>query len=217
MMTFTRAILSSSVGKKGLMAASGFFLGFFLFVHAIGNATTFFGREAFNAYAHALHSLGYLVPLFEIVLLLVFLVHVGTGLTLFFENLQARPVRYHVRKGSGGRTIGSRTMPYSGAVILLFIVIHLANFHFTDHSVPIADIVRNVLTNPLYTVFYGTAMIVLGLHLSHGFWSLLQTLGINHPRYDASLAGMSLAAALFLSAVFFTISLAALFCKSFLL
>jgi succinate dehydrogenase / fumarate reductase cytochrome b subunit len=75
-------------------------------------------------------------------------------------------------------------MPYTGLAILLFILMHLGNVRFTDQSVPIADIVDNVLTHPFYSLLYMMGMLVLALHISHGFWSLFQTMGINHPRYN---------------------------------
>ncbi len=175
---------TSSVGKKYIMAITGLMLGGFLLVHAAGNSSIFWGRSAFLSYAEHLHSLGPLVPVAEIILLSIFLLHVVTGISLFLQNLQARSDRYAVSKPAGGRTWGSRTMPYTGPVILAFILLHLFNFRFTDQSVPVADIVSAVLTRPVYTLLYTTGMTVLALHISHGFWSLFQTMGINHPRYN---------------------------------
>jgi succinate dehydrogenase / fumarate reductase cytochrome b subunit len=209
--------LRSSVGQKILMAISGALLTFFLLVHGVGNATSFLGSDAFNSYAAKLHSLGVLVPLFELALFAVFLLHIFLGITLFLQNSQARPVRYQVERSSGGRTPGSRTMPYTGVVILIFLVVHLVNFHFTDHSIPIADIVKNVLSQPVYSLFYISAMAVLALHISHGFWSLFQSLGINHPQYNAALRTGTLGAAIVLSAIFILIPLCALLIKEFLL
>jgi len=215
-MTITQAF-RSSVGQKVFMAISGAMLSLFLLVHGVGNSMTFFGSDAFNSYAAKLHSLGILVPLFELCLLAVFMLHIFLGLTLFLQNNQARPVRYQEEKSSGGRTLGSRTMPYTGVVILIFIVVHLVNFHFTDHSIPISDIVKNVLRQPLYAFFYMSAMGVLALHISHGFWSLFQSLGLNHPRYNAALRIGTLGAALLLAAVFILIPLCTLLIKDFLL
>jgi succinate dehydrogenase / fumarate reductase cytochrome b subunit len=175
---------TSSLGKKYIMAVTGLMLGGFLLVHAAGNSSIFWGRHAFISYAEHLHSLGPLIPAAEIILLAIFVIHVVTGISLYLQNLLARADRYAVSKPAGGRTWGSRTMPYSGAVILLFILLHLFNVRFTDQSVPVADTVSTVLTNPLYTLLYATGVALLALHISHGFWSLFQTLGINHPRYD---------------------------------
>ncbi len=175
---------TSSLGKKYIMAITGLMLGGFLLVHAAGNSSIFWGRSAFLSYAEHLHSLGPLIPVAEIILLSIFLLHVITGITLFLQNLMARADRYAVSKPAGGRTWGSRTMPYTGAAILLFILMHLFNVHFIEHNLPIADTVNDILSRPFYTHLYAAGMTVLALHISHGFWSLFQTLGINHPRYN---------------------------------
>jgi len=180
---------TSSLGKKYVMAVSGLMLGGFLIVHAAGNSSIFWGRSAFLSYAEHLHSLGPLVPVAEIILLSIFLLHVVTGISLFLQNLLARSDRYEVSKQAGGRTWGSRTMPYTGALILVFILLHLFNVRFTDQSIPVADTVGRVLTSPLYTLLYTAGMTVLALHISHGFWSLFQTMGINHPRYNSLIRG----------------------------
>lgn len=181
---FTRT-LSSSVGKKLLMALTG--LGFigFLVGHLIGNLTIYGGPDLFNAYAHHLHALGPLVTVAEVVLLLFAIIHVTTGLLLFFQNRAARPVRYKMDKtGGSGRTIGSTTMPYTGLLLLAFIVFHLVNFHFVDKTdTTIAEIVSLSFANPLYVILYVASMVVVALHVSHGFWSAFQTFGLNHPKY----------------------------------
>ena len=202
---------SSSLGKKYIMAISGLMLGCFLLVHAAGNSTIFWGRNAFLSYAEHLHSLGPLVVVAELMLLSIFLIHIITGISLFLQNLQARSDRYAVSKTSGGRTWGSRTMPYTGAAILIFILLHLFNVRFTDPNVPVADIVGGVLGNPLYTLLYTTGMSVLALHISHGFWSLFQSMGVNHPRYNqfikvAAYLICSLIIAIFLIIIFLLIS-----------
>jgi succinate dehydrogenase / fumarate reductase cytochrome b subunit len=181
---FTRT-LSSSVGKKLLMALTG--LGFigFLVGHLIGNLTIYGGPDLFNAYAHHLHAMGPLVTVAEVVLLLFAIIHVTTGLILFYQNYKARPVKYKMDKtGGSGRTIGSTTMPYTGILLLAFIVFHLINFHFVDKTeITIAEIVANAFSNPLYVLTYVVAMVIVALHVSHGFWSAFQTLGLNHPKY----------------------------------
>lgn len=211
-----RTIILTSVAKKSFMAMSGILLSLFLLVHALGNSTTFFGRQAFNVYADTLHSLGFFVPVFEVLLLIVFVFHIFIGITLYFQNIQARPSRYRVQKSSGGRTAGSRTMPYTGTLILLFIIIHLWNFHFTEHSITIADLVRGVLANPLFSFFYIGSMIALGLHISHGLWSLFQSLGLNHPTYNTLLRRGALIVTFLLCAVFIMIPLLSLLWGKFL-
>jgi succinate dehydrogenase / fumarate reductase cytochrome b subunit len=185
--------LASSVGKKWMMAVTG--LGFCIFLagHLAGNLFIYGGREAFNGYAEHLHSLGPLVRLAEIGLLTFAVIHVVTGLLLFFQNFKARPERYTVEKSGGGRTIGSRTMPYTGILILAFVVFHLLNFHFVDKSqTTVYDLVSQAFSNPLYVILYVAAMIIAALHVSHGFWSAFQSLGANHPKYMPFIRGIGL-------------------------
>ncbi len=176
--------LGSAIGKKLMMAATG--LGFigFLKVHLAGNLTLYGGKDAFNSYAEHLHALGPLVNVFEVGLLTLALIHVLTGLTLFLGNWRARPTRYVATASAGGRSLGSRTMPYTGLIILLFVIYHLANFHFVDKTgTTIFNIVQSAFKNPVNIVIYIAAMIALAIHVSHGFWSLFQTIGANHPKY----------------------------------
>lgn len=206
-MSWFSQAFTSSLGKKYIMALTGFMLGGFLLVHALGNSSIFWGREAFISYAEHLHSLGPLIPVAEIILFLIFFLHVFTGINLFILNKQARTDRYAVSKQAGGRTWGSRSMPYTGVGILIFILVHLLNVRFTDQSVPVADIVGNILEQPLYTLVYGIGIAVLGIHVSHGFWSLFQTLGMNHPRYDSVIQKSAYGVCSFILAIFAVILL----------
>ncbi len=178
-------MFTSSIGKKLLMAVTGLCFCGFLTVHLIGNLTLYGGKTLFNSYAEHLHSLGPLVIVFELGLLLFCTIHVLTGTILFYQNWKARPQKYHKKKWAGGRTIGSATMPYSGFIMLVFVVIHLLNFHFIEKTVDntIYDIVADAFTQPVYILFYLISMIVVGIHVSHGFWSAFQTIGANHPKY----------------------------------
>jgi succinate dehydrogenase / fumarate reductase cytochrome b subunit len=183
--------LGSSVGKKLMMAVTGLcFIGF-LFAHLAGNLTIYGGGDAFNAYAEKLHSLGALLAAAEWGLLTLALIHVVTGLLLFYQNLRSRPQRYAMDRRAGGRTLGSATMPYTGVLILLFVIFHLINFSFVDKSqTTIFQIVAEAFSSPLYVGIYILAMAAVGLHVSHGLWSALQTLGASHPKYmPAVMAG----------------------------
>jgi succinate dehydrogenase / fumarate reductase cytochrome b subunit len=176
--------LMSAIGKKLMMAATGLAFCGFLLVHLIGNLTLYGGRDLFNSYAKHLHSLGPLVTLFELGLLALAMVHVLTGLTLFYENWRARPIRYCVKKRAGGRTIGSATMPYTGILLLAFVTFHLVNFHFVDKAGrTIFEIVASAFAQPWHVAIYVLAMIVAAIHVSHGFWSAFQTVGASHPKY----------------------------------
>ena len=211
------SLYRSSVGKKSIMAASGLLLSLFLLTHMLGNSVSFLGRDAFNTYAERLHSLGVLVYIFEIGLLTLFLIHIITGIILYLENLQARPSRYSVNTSEGGRSWGSRTMPYTGVIILVFIIVHLMNFHFTDKSVPVADLVRELLSSPSLAFFYIFSLVALALHLSHGFWSLFQSIGFNHEKYNPLLMKGALVFSILMGAVFILIPVLTIVSRSFLL
>jgi len=176
--------LGTSIGKKLMMAVTGLsFIGF-LTLHLAGNLSIYGGPDSFNAYAEHLHALGPLLIIAEWILLTLAMVHVLTGTVLFLQNLAARPQRYRANKRAGGRTIGSATMPYTGILILLFVIFHLANFHFVDKShTTIFQIVSQAFADPVYVAIYVLSMVVVAFHISHGFWSLFQTLGLNHPKY----------------------------------
>jgi succinate dehydrogenase / fumarate reductase cytochrome b subunit len=211
------SLYRSSIGKKSIMAASGLLLSFFLLTHLLGNSVSFWGREAFNAYAEKLHSMGNLIYVFEIGLLTLFLLHIITAIILYLENLQARPSRYSVNSSAGGRSLGSRTMPYTGVIILVFIIVHLMNFHFTDKSIPVADLVRELLSSPVLGIFYIFSLLALALHLSHGVWSLFQSIGLNHDKYNQLLLKGALAFSILVGTIFILIPVLALVSRSFLL
>jgi succinate dehydrogenase / fumarate reductase, cytochrome b subunit len=189
--------LTTSIGKKLLMALTGLSFCIFLSVHLAGNLTLYGGSALFNAYAEKLHALGAVLLVAELGLLLMALVHIVTGLMLFWQNMQARPNRYHVNKSGGGRTLGSATMPYTGLLLLIFVVFHLLNFSFVDKSqTTIYDIVTQAFSNPVYVILYVLAMIVAAIHVSHGFWSAFQTIGANHPKYMPTIRALSILFAL---------------------
>jgi len=183
----------SSLGKKLMMAVTGLFFCVFLLLHLAGNLTIYMGKDVFNSYAQHLHSLGPLLTLAEWGLLIFAVTHISTGLLLFYQNFKARPTRYAVNKRAGGRTLGSATMPYTGVILLLFVIYHLLNFHFVDKThTTIFQIVSNAFAQPSYVLIYTFAMIIAAVHVSHGFWSAFQTLGANHPKYTPLLRGLSL-------------------------
>ncbi len=216
MLRLMRGIISTPVGKKGVMALTGAGLGFFLLIHLLGNLTAFTGRQTFLAYAEHLHSLGPLIPLFEAILFLLFAMHLTLAILLYLENLRARPRRYLVYRRRAS-SWGARSMPYTGAVILVFVLVHLANFHFTNQEVNIADLVRSTLQRPGYGLFYILCLAALGLHLSHGFWSMFQSLGLSHPRYEPLLRNGALAISLLIGALFILIPALAMLWQGFLL
>jgi succinate dehydrogenase / fumarate reductase cytochrome b subunit len=195
--------LSSSIGKKLLMAVTGLGFCIFLIIHLIGNLTIYGGKDFFISYVEHLHSLGALIIVAEIGLLFFAAIHITTGLILFFQNRIARPEPYTVNKSAGGQTFSSSVMPYTGLLIFGFIIIHLLNVRFIDLS---QNSIFNVLTD-LFSFFpnvilYAGAVIIVALHVRHGFWSLFQTLGANHPKYMPMIKKTSLVFAFIIAAGF---------------
>ena len=177
-------ILFSSIFKKLLMSLTGLCFILFLFIHILGNTSIFGGQAAFNKYVHNLHSLGIFISLSEIILLIFFITHVLFGTTLFIQNQSSRPKKYYIKKNDRLSTTWAQVMPYTGFLLLFFLIIHLINFRFQNLEItPLYQILTNTLSNPINIIFYSIAVIILSLHIGHGFWSAFQTLGLNHPKY----------------------------------
>ena len=176
---------------KLLIGVTGFALFVYLVIHIIGNLMVFFGPAAFNKYAYTLEG-NPLLPIIEIGLLLVFLLHVYKTVRMFLANQTARPVRYAKKKWAGRpsrKTIASSTMIASGLWLLVFIVIHVKAFRYgVEHEWPAGgrDLYRlefENFVNPLTVGFYIISMLVVGSHLWHGISSSVQSLGLDHPRW----------------------------------
>jgi succinate dehydrogenase / fumarate reductase cytochrome b subunit len=184
--------LRSSLGLKIVMALTGVVLFGFVVAHMIGNLQVYLGPEAFNAYAASLRAIGHGAALWVVraALLVAVALHIWSAWRLTLLNRAARPVGYRKveRRES---TYASRTMRWSGVILLLFIVYHLLHFTFGARAVHPrfvhSDAFHNFVTgfqDPLVSGFYILAMLVLGFHLYHGAWSFMQTLGLSHPRYN---------------------------------
>jgi succinate dehydrogenase / fumarate reductase, cytochrome b subunit len=199
--------ISSSIGKKVIMALSGLMLLLFLCSHAAGNATIYMSRAVFQSYADELHSHPLIVLIFSSGLFLVFLIHISTGLILFYQNRQTGASRYTVLNRVVKESLASRTMPYTGLCILFFVLIHVYGFAFGPDSEMISDTVQRLLGHFFYGLFYLVAFVALALHLSHGFWSMLQTFGINNPRYNTFITRLTLIIPLFFLLLFGGIAL----------
>jgi len=180
----------SSIGKKVVMAASGLVLFGFVVGHMVGNLQVFLGREALNEYAvflrEFLHGQGLWIARGGLLVAALLHIWAATGLTL--ANWSARPVGYR-RWQAEESTYASRTMVWSGPILAAFIVYHLAHLTTGDAhpSFVEGDVFHNFVVgfqNPYTTGFYVLAMLALGLHMYHGFWSMLQTLGLSHPRWN---------------------------------
>ncbi len=185
-MTWLYRTLSTSVGKKQLMAITGLLFLLFLCTHLLGNLSIYGGPTSFVSYAEHLHALGNLLVAAEVMMALALIIHVITAVVLFFENRAARPIAYNVDKSGGGRTFSSQTMPYTGLLILGFIGVHLATFshHIVDQTTRnIFLIATDVFSHKGYLAIYLLGVIIVAFHVRHGLWSAFQTVGANHPKY----------------------------------
>jgi len=177
----------STIGKKAIMAITGLVLSGFLVVHMLGNLQVFLGREVMNHYAETLHANQGLLWGARFVLLLSVLLHAWAAVQLTALKAAARPVGY-VKPGNVQGTAASRTMMLSGPVIGLFVIGHL--LHLTTGTIHPQFVelhaYENLVTgfsNPIASALYIVAMILVGFHLSHGIWSMFQSVGFSHPRY----------------------------------
>lgn len=186
----TAAFLGSTLGKKVVMALTGIVLVGFVVAHMAGNLQLYLGPEVMNAYGRTLHELGHGGALWvaRAVLLLCVGLHIWAATSLTLASRAAREVGYR-KQTFLEATYASRTMRWSGPILLLFIVYHLAHFT-TGHAHPQfvgGDVYGNMIVGfrslPV-VLFYLLAMLALGLHLYHGIWSMLQSLGLSHPRYN---------------------------------
>jgi succinate dehydrogenase / fumarate reductase cytochrome b subunit len=123
--------------------------------------------------------------------LFLFIIHIALGLYLFFENRLVTPSRYAVDKKQARNAFAANTMPYTGLLILLFVLVHVFGFTFSPREIPISVTVKSTLSGIFHGMFYLISFAVLAIHLSHGFWSMLQTFGLNHPRYNALIARLT--------------------------
>lgn len=181
-MSFLCRLYHSSIGKKVFVAAAGLLLCGFLVTHLAGNLFLLVGEEAFNYYAETLEKNPLLIPA-EVVLASLFLGHIVLTLALKLQNRSARPVVYQVSATKGARTMGSRSMAVTGLLVLAFLIIHIKSFKFGDKPNGLFNLVMVSFSDWRYTAFYVLAMAGIAVHLSHGFQSAFQTLGVNHPRY----------------------------------
>lgn len=173
--------LTSSIGKKVIMSISGLFLILFLCVHLTVNLLLLVGPDAFNAGCEFM-ALPF-IKVIEPILALGFVVHMVWASVLTIQNRKARPQKYDVRNQSQNCTWPSRNMYILGGLILVFLVLHIYQFwtafkfgDITDHY----ELVSTTLCDPIFAIIYIIAGILLGLHISHGFWSAFQSIGLSN-------------------------------------
>jgi len=204
----------STIGKKAIMAVTGLILSGFLVGHMLGNLQVFLGREVMNHYAETLHGSPGLLWGIRILLLVSVLLHAWAAIQLTAVKAAARPVPY-VKPGNVQGSTGSRTMMLSGPVIGLFVIGHL--LHLTTGTIHPQFVelraYENVVigfSNPIASGLYIVVMILVGFHLSHGIWSMFQSIGFSHPRYTPLLKKFSSVFAWLLIAGFIAVPIAVL-------
>jgi succinate dehydrogenase / fumarate reductase cytochrome b subunit len=213
---FLRSFIDSSVGSKVLTALTGLGLTIFALFHMIGNLKVFQGPDAINAYAAFLkHDLGTLIWIARAGLLTIFLLHLALAIRLKLRSIAARPIPYQY-PGSVQATFASRSMIWTGIVVGLFILFHLAHFTFgwlrgvqiapgkvvnyldlhDAHERPdVYSMVVSGFSNLPLAILYIVAQIALFIHLSHGIQSSFQTLGLKNRRFAGSIKMLGLAVA----------------------
>jgi succinate dehydrogenase / fumarate reductase, cytochrome b subunit len=177
----------SLIGRKALVATTGAILFTYLLAHLIGNLQIFLGPGRINAYARLLHSAPGPLWAARLVLLVAAGLHAVTAVQLWWLNRHARPVPYR-KSATIQATWGARTMIFSGPLIGAFIVYHILHLSVGSAHPDFKElnVYHNVVAgfrDPFAAGAYIAAMLLVGLHLSHGLSSMFQSLGINHPRY----------------------------------
>jgi succinate dehydrogenase / fumarate reductase, cytochrome b subunit len=192
--------LTASIGRKFIMSVSGLFLVVFIAVHLTVNMLLIFDDtgELYNVAANFMAT-NPAIMVIEPLLGIGFLVHILWSFILEYQNWRARPVKYNKKDTSASSSWASRNMMVLGALILVFLIIHIINFywiirfnphtmdsvtiggvHMEDAYTLVADLFKNSI---LYNIFYIISAILLGFHLSHGFWSAFHTLGWNNKNW----------------------------------
>jgi succinate dehydrogenase / fumarate reductase cytochrome b subunit len=186
----------SSVGKKYVMAITGIIGMLFVFFHMVGNLKVFLGAADINHYGEFLREL--LVPIaprtfvlwaLRIVLIVALILHVHAAYSLTVVNHQARPVKYQSHRDYVAANFASRTMRWSGVIVLIFLFWHLADltWGWFNPDFVRGDVYHNLvqsLTRVPVDLIYLVGNVALGIHLFHGAWSLFQSVGSNSPRFN---------------------------------
>ena len=207
-------IFSHTIGRKLIMALTGLFLILFLTGHALGNLLLFAndGGLAFNEYGKFMTTTP-IVKVLSYTTYISIILHVIYSLILTRYNQSARPVSYAYQGGDKSSLWSSRNMGILGTLVLIFIVIHLRSFWYEykfgeipmmadADLIDLYSVVKEAFSQWWYVLIYVISMIVLGIHLSHGFQSAFQTLGLNHKAYTPVIKNLGLAYSIIIPALF---------------
>lgn len=214
-------LLDISIGKKVLMAVTGFVAFGFVFGHMLGNLQIFISQDQMNTYAEKLQSLGPLLWAIRFFLLAAFIVHIWFGIKLKLEAWSARPTGYE-KATTVKATLASRTMIWTGLIIVLFVIYHLLHYTVRVTNPELANLVDPMgrpdvytmviigFSNPIVSTFYVVAVGLLSYHLSHGVASMFQTLGLNSDKWQVRLHRLAWVATVILFAGYASIPTAVL-------
>jgi succinate dehydrogenase / fumarate reductase, cytochrome b subunit len=183
----------STVGKKIVMAVTGILLFAFVIGHLLGNLQVYEGPAKLNAYGAFLHSIGEVLWPVRAILLIAIALHIIATVQLALRKKRARPIGYS-RKQAIASSYSSRTMYWSGPIVLAFIIFHLlhltAGYIHPGAAYIEGDVYHNVVSGFQVwwvSLSYVVAISLLGLHLRHGLWSMFQSLGIHQPQHTKRL------------------------------
>lgn len=213
---FTRVarFYESTIGKKAIMAVTGLILFSYLIAHMLGNLQIFLGSAVMNHYAETLHGNPPLLWTARVVLLVSVVLHIWASVALSMLKSEARPVAY-VKRANVQSSWASRTMMFSGPIVAAFVVLHL--LHLTTGTIhpqfvplhPYENLVSGFLVVP-FALAYIVVMVFIGFHLSHGIWSMFQSMGLSHPRYTPLIKKFAAVFSWILTAGFIAVPLAVL-------
>jgi succinate dehydrogenase / fumarate reductase cytochrome b subunit len=209
----------AAIGKKAVMAVTGFILFGYVLGHMIGNLQIFApDRDQINRYAAFLHSPANLAPLWIIraVLFAAVALHIAAAIQLTKLKSDARPVGY-IKKKDVPSSYAARTMIWSGPIIAAFVIFHV--LHLTVGVVmPLREVGANqpdvrynvvsAFQNPAVSLFYILAVTLLCVHLYHGLWSMLQSLGWMSPRHSKAIRRGAAALAILICVGFVSVPVA---------
>ena len=189
---------TSQVGRKILTGLTGIFLVLFIAFHLGGNLAIFGEADAMNRYSMVLHNFGPLLWVARIGLLAVFVIHAWIGISIWFKKRNARPNKYEVYSSKGGpskQSLSSRSMAFTGVVLLIFVIFHVNTFALGETGTVVIDgqqthdikalVIDTFESSAFYAFGYAFVMLLLGTHLGHGIWSAFTSLGMRSKKTSA--------------------------------
>jgi succinate dehydrogenase / fumarate reductase cytochrome b subunit len=208
------AVWRNAIGKKAFMAVTGIVLFLFVLGHMLGNLQAFQGAEHLDRYAELLRVSPGLLWTVRLVLLAAFVVHAVAGIQLWILRRSARPIEYQ-QYHPVGSSVPSRTMIWSGFLVLGFVVYHLLDLTFgvANPDFREGEVFHNLLASlgrGVANVFYVVAVAGLGVHLWHGLWSMFQSLGVSSRAFTPGLKKLAVTFAVIVALGFAAVPLAVL-------